>query len=266
MLIGDLNKMKKQFYRVMREFGINPLDTITASREIFAYYSDLRKIKKQLRKDWEIKSLFPCLHDKSDKSGTAKGHYFHQDLLVASEIFKKNPSKHLDIGSRVDGLVAHIVAFREIEVFDIRPLDSEHKNILFKKMDLMNPPKKYISYSDSISCLHALEYFGLGRYGDNLDIDGYIKGFENIVNMLKKGGTFYFSVPIGSQRIEFNAHRVFSIKEIFRLAKKNGLDVIQFSYVDDSGKLYRDYMLREGDLQNNLNCNFGCGIWEFKKK
>ncbi len=30
--------------------------------------------------------------------------------------------------------------------------------------------------------------------------------------MLKKEGKFYFSVPIGEQRIEFNAHRVFSVK------------------------------------------------------
>ena len=37
-------------------------------------------------------------------------------------------------------------------------------------------------------------------------------GFENLVSMLNPGGTLYLSVPISSeQRIEFNAHRVFSI-------------------------------------------------------
>ena len=29
---------------------------------------------------------------------------------------------------------------------------------------------------ESISCLHSIEHLGLGRYGDNLDPDGYIKG------------------------------------------------------------------------------------------
>ena len=33
---------------------------------------------------------------------------------------------------------------------------------------------------DSISCLHALEHFGLGRYNDPLDPNGHLKGFNNI--------------------------------------------------------------------------------------
>ena len=139
------------------------------------------------------------------------------------------------------------------------------ENILFKEMDVMKPQEKYINYSDSISCLHALEHFGLGRYGDCIDSNGYLKGFENIVKMLKNGGVFYFSVPIGDQRIEFNAHRIFSIKEIFRLAEKNDLKSVNFSYVDDNGNLHKDYVLKSEDLKNNLNCSFGCGIWEFEK-
>jgi len=63
------------------------------------------------------------LDDRFDQSGTASGHYFHQDLLVASRIFINNPEKHVDIGSRIDGFVAHVASFREIEVFDIRSLE-----------------------------------------------------------------------------------------------------------------------------------------------
>lgn len=258
--------IRRQIYRFMVEFGIDFRNTLTALKEIFRYYSNLRKIKKQTDGKWKIKSLFPCLHDRHDESGTASGSYFHQDLLVAGEIFKKKPFKHVDVGSRVDGFVAHVAAFRKIEVFDIRSLNSEHENILFIEMDIMNPQKKYENYTDSLSCLSVLEHFGLGRYGDNIDIYGYKKGFENLVKMLKKGGAFYFSVPIGEQRIEFDAHRVFSINEILALTEENGLEVIRFSYVDDKGNLHKDYKLSEKDLENNLRCSFGCGIWEFKKK
>ena len=65
--------------------------------------------------------------------------------------------------------------------------------------------------TDSLSCLHALEHFGLGRYGDPVDYDGYLKGFDNLYRILKPGGRLYFSVPMGPQRIEFDAHRVFSM-------------------------------------------------------
>jgi len=31
----------------------------------------------------------------------------------------------VDIGSRVDGFVAHVASFREIEVFDVRPISAQ---------------------------------------------------------------------------------------------------------------------------------------------
>ena len=60
------------------------------------------------------------LNERFEESGIMSGHYFHQDLYVARKIFLQNPGKHVDIGSRTDGFVAHVAAFREIEIFDIR--------------------------------------------------------------------------------------------------------------------------------------------------
>jgi hypothetical protein len=61
----------------------------------------------------------------------------------------------------VDGFVAHVSIYREIEVFDIRPLDNKVDGIIFRQADLMKLDEKYIDYCDSISCLHAIEHFGL---------------------------------------------------------------------------------------------------------
>lgn len=256
--------MIKRIYRLSKELGINPRKFI-AIKELPKYYSNLKKARKQLNKKWKIKTLFPCLHDRNNVAGNTKGHYFHQDLLIAQSIFKNKPLKHVDVGSSIYGFVSNVASFREIEIFDIRPLNGNHNNILFKKMDITNFNKDYENYTDSLSCLHALEHFGLGRYGDTIDIYGYKKGFENLAKMLKKDGFFYLSVPIGNQRIEFDAHRVFSIKEIFTLAKENGLKILRFSYVDDKGDLQKDYKLSKEDAEINLNLSFGCGIWEFKK-
>ena len=110
------------------------------------------------------------------------------------------------MGSRIDGFVAHVASFRKIEAVDIREQTSEIQNISFVKADMMAPlPENLHGYADSVSCLHALEHFGLGRYGDGIDVDGHVRGIENLAKLLSAGGRLYLSVPIGPQRIEFNA-------------------------------------------------------------
>lgn len=207
---------------------------------------------------------FPILTDYEDQAGTATGHYFHQDLLVASLIHAKNPQRHIDIGSRIDGFVAHVAAFRKIEVLDVRELaDTGHANISFLKANLMDESSAQSGITDSISCLHALEHFGLGRYGDPLDPDGHLKGFRNIVRMLKPGGMLYISFPIGKgNEVHFNAHRVFDPMEIFNwIADEDQLPLVRFDYVDDRGDLHQDVDLKA----DRPDVSYGCGIYAFRK-
>ena len=101
----------------------------------------------------------------------------------------------------------------------------------------MQLPENMLNYCDSISALHSIEHFGLGRYGDSIDYYGYLKALDNISKILRSGGKFYFSVPIGDQRIEFNAHRIFSIKYLLYLFDERYY-LNSFSYVDDFGKFF----------------------------
>jgi SAM-dependent methyltransferase len=172
------------------------------------------------------------------------GHYFHQDIHVARKIFLNKPIRHLDIGSRTDGFVAHVSVYREIEIIDIREQMSNVKNIKFRLADLMNMPKDIMNSYDSISSLHAIEHFGLGRYGDPIDYFGHVKALENIHKILKINGIFYFSTPIGSQRIEFNAHRVFALKYLINLFAEN-YKTKSFSYVNDDGIFFENIELSE---------------------
>ncbi|UAJ15166.1 DUF268 domain-containing protein [Aquirufa lenticrescens] len=176
------------------------------------------------------------------------------------------PIIHFDIGSRIDGFVAHVASFRKINIFDIRSLDNFDVNVTFHQLDLMSEiPSEYFEITDSISCLHTLEHFGLGRYGDKIDAFGYLKGFKNITSLIKQNGLFYFSVPIGPQRIEFNAHRVFSLNYLLAMFK-NDFDVINFSFVDDIGDFYENVILSEERIENNCDCIYGCGIFILKKR
>ena len=231
------------------------------------FYIDYLRIKRQAKASgmyFPFGKFYPCLNERKMDSGSASGHYFHQDLLVARRIFKNNPERHVDVGSRIDGFVSHVASFREIEVFDIRSLNDTIPNIVFKQLDLMSKNFDLRNYCDSASSLHAIEHFGLGRYGDKLDYNGHLKGLKNIYEMLKKNGKFYFSVPIGPQRIEFNAHRVFSVKYLIELIQDK-YRVNFFSYVNDEGNLIRDAALNPADVDNNFGCKYGCGIFELTK-
>src|SRR5580658_8156392 len=245
---------------VLLEIGIDP-------RKIL----HIKNLPRYLAQKREFRNLggattraHPILSDFDESAGAARGHYFHQDLLVASFINKANPRRHIDIGSRIDGFVAHVASFRKIEVMDIRPLhDTGHDNISFIKADLMSSENATENVTDSISCLHAIEHFGLGRYGDFLDPEGHKKGFSNIVRMLEENGTLYISFPIGtSNEVHFNAQRVFHPRDIYNWASvRNILRMIRFDYVDDDGNLHQNV-----DLDNcNLDLILGCGIYTFKK-
>jgi len=232
-----------------------------------SFVRDFFRLKKQRGLDtlFPFGPLNPITFESNDESGTMSGHYFHQDLLVARKLYHSNPQKHVDIGSRTDGFVAHVAVFREIEILDIREQTSNVKNILFRQADLMELQEDMRDYCDSISSLHAIEHFGLGRYGDPIDYQGYKKAIENITRMLKKGGTFYFSVPIGPQRIEFNAHRVFSVVYLLELLGEH-FDVQSFSYVNDAGDLFEDVELSHDEVQISFGCQYGCGIFELRKR
>lgn len=211
-----------------------------------------------------LKDSFPCLFDRNSESGSIS-QYMLQDLLVAQKIFVNNPFKHVDVGSRIDGLVASVAAFRDIEVFDIRPLSHKIPNVLFIQADLTDTSVLPENYCDSISCLHAIEHFGLGRYGDALDINGHRKGFANITRILSPGGIFYFSVPMGGARIEFNAHRIFDMRYLINWVTED-FEIVSFSYIDDSSNLYKDVVITEEVINNSFGCSYGVAIFELKKK
>ncbi len=228
---------------------------------------ELRELKRQAGMSshyFPITRIDYRAREKKQSSGTAKGHYFHQDLLVARRVFENAPTKHVDVGSRVDGFVAHVASFRTIEVLDIRPQDAKVRNIIFRQINLMTLPPDLKNYCDSLSCLHAIEHFGLGRYGDPLDFEGHIKGLDNLHALLKPGGTLYLSCPIGPQRIEFNAHRVFSVRYMLSLFEGR-FRLRRFSYVDDAGDLHEDIEMRDDPVDRNFGCYYGCGIFELEK-
>jgi hypothetical protein len=263
-----MTRISENIYNLAVTFGIDSRKTVRSLRGLGAYFSDHQTMRGQRRAaktEFRFGRPYPCLDDRFAQGGSARGHYFHQDLLVARRINLNGPDVHMDVGSRIDGFVAHVASFRQIVVLDIRPLKSNVPNVEFMQADLMDAPgPRLVDSCDSLSCLHALEHFGLGRYGDPVNYDGYLLGLDNLYRLLKRGGKFYFSVPIGPQRIEFNAHRVFSVRHLLEcFAGKYRID--QFSFVDDGGDLHESVPMSESDIRDNFGCYYGCGIFEMTK-
>jgi hypothetical protein len=202
--------------------------------------------------------LFPVLDQRSQAAGVLGGHYFHQDLWAARKICLRRPAKHIDIGSRIDGFVAHLLSFMPVTVIDIREIESTVSGLDFIRDDatlLRNFPDSSIP---SVSSLHAAEHFGLGRYSDSIDPYACFRFMASLQRVLCAEGTLYFSVPIGRERVDFNAHRVFQPKTV--LSAFSDLLLVSFSYVDDAGHLHENQ-----DPTTIPEIEYGCGLFEFTK-
>jgi len=156
--------------------------------ELPRYFKDRKNFSRlsSTPHEWPIRSN-PILLDRKAEASTL-GEYFWQDLLVAKKIIAQNPINHVDVGSRVDGFIAHLACVRKVKVFDIRPLSFVIDNVEFIQWDITDPNPSMIGTADCVSCLHTLEHIGLGRYGDKLDPDGWKKGLRSLVDLVAFGG------------------------------------------------------------------------------
>lgn len=255
------NFVKTIIWIVTEQAGLHPRRIVRTLIGLPRYISDWRMFRKQYRGDMRH---MPCLHDWNDTAGSVSSEYFGQDLYVAQKIFRLTPESHVDIGSRIDGFVAHVASFRTIEVIDIRPIETEIPNVVFKKADFTIEAEGLSGYCDSLSCLHALEHFGLGRYGDPISAYGFSSGLRNLSRMLKRDGLLYLSVPIGKECVMFNAHRISNPILLVAMARENDLELEAFAYWD------RDRMNEVGEIESALTriseLDYALGVFTFRRQ
>lgn len=223
----------------------------------FQKYSELNKVSPspfQL----SILNNHPIYFDRYDEAGHILQHYFHQDIWAAKKVFKSGVKNHYDVGSRLDGFISHCLTFCKITMLDIRGLDKTIPNLDFIQTDCTNMKNIKTGSIKSISSLHAIEHFGLGRYGDPIDPWGYKKAIDELKRVTKKGGDIYFSVPIGKQRLEFNNQRVFSPKYVLELF--SGMKLKEFSLVNDKNDFVENVK-----PEKYLNVKYSCGLFHFQK-
>ena len=258
------DKLIKLHWILSSQFGIDARRFLQSVAAVPRFLRDRSRFRKGY--DGRI-TMVPCLHDWYEQAGAAESEYFVQDLLVARWIHDAKPRRHVDVGSRVDGLVAHVASFREIEVFDVRPMSVSIPGVTFTQADLMlsvESASAHDGYCDSLSCLHAIEHFGLGRYGDPIDPRGYERGIANMARLVASGGRFYLSTPIGRERVEFNANRVFDPRTIIRCAGEQGLRLSELVVISSGGVVDRSRPSDE-TLLRLANADYNLGVFIFDK-
>ncbi len=255
-------KSLRAVVRAARAAGIEPRRVLWFPQDITRYVANYRAFSRAVKtapqERWPIE-LYPILHDWHENAGVASGHYFHQDIWAARKIIDHRPISHFDIGSRIDGFVAHLLANSiEVTVVDVRPMGSSIAGLTFVEQDATTLSTVGDSTLTSISCLHAVEHFGLGRYGDPIDPIAHQRALLTFARKLAPGGNLYVSAPIGRQRIEFNAHRVFAPSLIPEVLA--GLELVEFSAVGDSGQT--DLNATPSDF---CGSDFALGLYHMRK-
>lgn len=202
-----------------------------------------------------FKDMQPCLGDWTTHT-PFDAHYFYQGAWLARRLASSAPSKHTDIGSSV--LTIGVLSAQVETVFvDFRPIQTNLSGLTPVAGNILA-----LTFADhsiqSLSCLHVLEHIGLGRYGDPIDPLGSRKGAAELQRVLAPGGRLYLSLPVGRERVCFNAHRVHapaSVLDMFPLMK-----LVEFSWVDDAGRFLEHTPVAEASQQE-----YACGLFVLEK-
>lgn len=180
-------------------------------------------------------------------------HYFFQ-AAWASRWLVRDGRTHVDVGSDVQW-VATVSAARPIVFLDIRPLEVTVPGIHPLAADALSLPFADGSVH-SLSALHVAEHVGLGRYGDALDPQGTRSFVRELGRVLAPGGALLLSLPIGRERVEFNAHRVHHPREVASWFAD--LELQDFCAVDDGGRFLANASLDDFD-----DASYACGMFRF---
>lgn len=179
------------------------------------------------------------------------GQYLLMNLWAFKKIREAAPAVHVDIGSQLQ-LIMFLSLYTRVEFVDIRDPGLRAQNVTYIKGSVTKLPYPDNSV-ESLSSLHVCEHIGLGRYGDEVDPEGFNKACRELYRVLKPGGRLYFAVPMGKDKVVFNAHRVISSRTL--IAAFPRFDKVEFSGVTSGGVFSQDVPVHSLDGDD-----YGCGM------
>lgn len=250
MRLAMINKLVRH---INKRFAV-----IVNQIEFLAAFRHFQRLSSRERFVLKWKDRHPCLKDKTATTDFDR-HYIYHTAWAARILAVFQPKIHVDISSSLY-FSSIASAFIPMKFYDFRPVQLGLDSLESHPANLLDLEFEDNSVS-SLSCMHVVEHIGLGRYGDALDPDGDLKAIKELKRVLAVGGQLLFVVPIGRPKIAFNAHRIYSYRQVMECF--SDITLLEFALIPDSpdtGGLVRNATEAMADAQA-----YGCGCFLFKK-
>lgn len=200
-----------------------------------------------------------CLRDATSLTSFDRHYVFHT-AWACRVLAESCPAEHVDISSSLY-FCATASAFVPIRFYDYRPAPLGLSGLTCEQADLTR-----LHFADasigSLSCMHVVEHVGLARYGDPLDYDGDLRAVAELRRVLAVKGQLLFVVPIGGEaHIQFNAHRIYTYRQV--LAMFTGFELVEFALIPDDGSALG--LVRHADEALANAQRYGCGCFWLRK-
>jgi SAM-dependent methyltransferase len=250
-------RVVRYVYRIGSQF-FNPINWPFVPRELAGYARDFLAFRKQSRSHNGIHmEVEPVLFNRKLNS-PFDSHYTYQAAWATRLIAARNPKHHVDVSSAVP-FIAQLTGMVPVTMYEFRKPDIELPNLTLHEASVVALPMPDQSI-DSLSCMHVIEHVGLGRYGDPLDPAGMDRALSELCRVVAPGGVLHLSVPVGRERVAFNAHRVSDAEGVLRKAQAHGLVLRAFAYVDDRGRFHDPAQPEEA-----RGLDYGCGCFYLER-
>lgn len=178
----------------------------------------------------------------------------HLDVIcefAAYQLHKEKPKSILDIGAWrlfIVGMLSHY----DVTTVDVRNRIPRLNNetVITCDAKVLNIPSNSF---DAVLCIGGFYTFGLGRYGDEFDLDTDIKVFNEMVRVLKPGGILIFlaSIKPGRPLVIFNRCRIYNYEMILKFC--DGLDCVEERYIS---RRLKDFCSINEIVEPGPNCHF----------
>jgi len=178
------------------------------------------------------------------------GHIDYECAFAAYHIARLNPRNILDIGSYrhfILGILSHFQV-TTVDVRDREPISSNEVVVTCDAKKLSLPDNEF----DVVMSLCALAHFGLGRYGDEFDLDADKKAFEEMIRVLKPNGHLIFSTTItrAQPSILFNGCRIYNYEILRKFCANLACEEEKF------------YSYKVGGFSSLEQVNMEPGVWD----
>lgn len=145
------------------------------------------------------------------KAQRRENNYYGDTDAFLFEALKHFPINDLDVaimGSVVPWYEAICLAehVRSCTIIEYGTLHVEDSRLSALTVEEFNRNPRSFDAAISIS---SFEHDGLGRYGDPINPRGDFDAMQRMTTIIKPGGLLFLAVPVGVDRLVWNAHRIY---------------------------------------------------------